>query len=414
MPPAVRGRRVPIALTTDPRRRITGALFGGAALGTTGSIAATTIGSIAAVELAGSESVAGFPGAAATLGTALGATLLTSGFLAGRRRGLLVGYGVGAFGAVAAIGAVIARSVIVVVLAFGLVGISNAANQIARFANADMYPGGRKAAALGLIVWAGTVGSVAGPTLLAPAGTFAQGLGWPASTGGLLVAGLTLGTAFVLHALALRPDPSSLVVDDSPTAVASASLGAAFALPPVRMATAALVGCQVVMILVMTATPVHLMHAGADLSGVGLVMSAHTLGMFAFSPLTGRLSDRAGNVPVILTGLAVTAVAALLASFTASGVAAPGAALFLLGIGWNLSFVAGSALLAASAPAGVRVRLQGRVDTVTWSASAVASLASGLLLAETGYRALALIGLGLLLFPAALVVRNRRTVLTAA
>ena len=112
------------------------------------------------------------------------------------------------------------------------------------------------------------------------------------------------------------------------------------------VAIVALITVQVVMVLIMTMTPLHMTAHGHDLAAVGLVISAHTFGMFALSPISGRLTDRFGSVPVILAGLAVTAVAAVL-----SAVAPPDGgvilflALFLLGYGWNLGYVAGSALL---------------------------------------------------------------------
>lgn len=255
---------------------------------------------------------------------------------------------------------------------------------------------------MSLIVWAGTVGSVAGPALIGPAGSLAAGLGWRPSAGGLLVAAAAMGGALLTHAVLLRPDPSSLTVAVADPAGDAA--GGGFAVPAVRLAAVALVGAQAVMILVMTATPVHLVHTGAGLGVVGAVMSAHTVGMFAFSPLTGRLADRVGVFPVLVSGLALEALAVLTAA-AAGGAVFSGAALFLLGLGWNATFVAGSALLARAAPGAAG--LQGRVDTLTWSASAVVSLLSGLLLEAGGYPTVALAGLLLALGVAAAVGRRR-------
>jgi len=393
------------------RRRLTAVLFTGAALGTTGSIAATTVASLAAAELAGSAGVAGVPGAAATLGTAARAGLLTVGvFARRRRRAFLTGYGLGAAGALAALAATAAGSLPGLVAALAFVGFGNAANQIARFANADIAPAARKAGAVSLVVWAGTIGSVAGPALIAPAGTLAADLGWRPAAGGLLVAAATMGAALLLQAALLRPDPATLTVD--PVAAPAGDGVDAFRLPAVRTAAVAIAGAQAVMILVMTATPVHLAHGGAGLGGVGAVMSAHTLGMFAFSPLTGRLADRVGAFPVLVAGFGVEALAVAVATLPVPGTALPGVALFLLGFGWNLAFVAGSAFLADAAAGDTAV--QGRVDTVTWSASAVVSLGSGLLLRAGGYRAVTLTGLGLVVAVVAVVLRRRTAPVPAA
>jgi MFS family permease len=162
------------------------------------------------------------------------------------------------------------------------------------------------------------------------------------------------------------------------------------------------------MVMIMTATPLHIRHGGSDLGIVGLVMSAHTLGMFAFSPLTGRLADRVGRQQIVLAGLAVLGVSAVLAAVTpihSTGLLL--AALFLLGLGWNLAFVAGSALLTVGFSPELRARLQGRVDSITWLSSAAASILSGVFYQITDYRALALIGLGLLAVPTVIVTRNR-------
>jgi MFS family permease len=159
----------------------------------------------------------------------------------------------------------------------------------------------------------------------------------------------------------------------------------------------------------MTATPLHIRHGGSDLGIVGLVMSAHTLGMFAFSPLTGKLADRFGRDRTVLAGMAVLALAAILAA------AAPGhstphlvVALFLLGVGWNLGFVSASALLTVGFSPELRTRVQGRADSITWMSSATASLASGVFFEVTDYRILALAGLALLAIPTLVVTRNRR------
>jgi MFS family permease len=181
--------------------------------------------------------------------------------------------------------------------------------------------------------------------------------------------------------------------------------------PSVPLAIIALVAGQFVMVLIMTMTPLHMAAHGHDLTAVGVVISGHTFGMFGLSPISGRLSDRYGSVAVILSGLAVVALASILAA-----VAPPDGgvllflALFLLGYGWNLGYVAGSALLTHGLSLAERTRVQGLADTLIWSSAAVASLGSGFVLAYAGYAILGLMGAALVVVPMLLVFARRSAV----
>jgi MFS family permease len=174
-------------------------------------------------------------------------------------------------------------------------------------------------------------------------------------------------------------------------------------------AIVALVTGQVVMVLIMTMTPLHMTDHGHDLAAVGIVLSGHTFGMFALSPISGRLTDRFGSPPVIVAGLVILAFSAVLAAIApVSGGPVLFVALFLLGYGWNLGFVAGSALLASNLAIGERTRLQGFTDAFIWSSAAAASLSSGLVVDWAGYATLGLIGAGLVAIPAIVLVGLRR------
>jgi MFS family permease len=83
-------------------------------------------------------------------------------------------------------------------------------------------------------------------------------------------------------------------------------------------------------------------------------------------------------------------------------------ALFLLGLGWNLGFVAGSALLSSGLTVRLRARLQGVTDSLIWASAAIASASSGLVLSAFGYDALCLIGILLLVIPATVLLRHRK------
>lgn len=400
------------------RRRTHWSLAAGVALGSTGHIAASTVASIAAQQIAGTTAWSGAPGATVVLGAAVGAVSLSQLMVrVGRRAGLATGYGVGVVGALVATVAVIAGSLPLLLLGTILIGFGNASNQLSRYVAADLFPADRRASAIGIVVWGSTVGAVIGPNLAAPAGRLAEAVGLPELSGAYLVPVVFVGAAALLTLLALRPDPYELADEsarhDQPGSDRStaASLAAVLARPNVPVAIVSLVTVQVVMVLIMTMTPLHMTAHGHDLGAVGVVISGHTLGMYALSPLTGRLTDRLGSIPVILAGMGVSALAAVLA-----GVAPPDGgvvlfvALFLLGYGWNLGYVAGSALLTHGLSLAERTRIQGLTDGLIWSSAAAASLGSGVVVAAASFAALGLLGAALVVVPTLLVIARRSAV----
>ena len=169
------------------------------------------------------------------------------------------------------------------------------------------------------------------------------------------------------------------------------------------------------MVLIMTMTPLHMTDHGHDLAAVGIVISGHTFGMFGLSPISGRLTDRFGSPPVILAGLGVIAVSSVMAAAAPpDGGAILFLALFLLGYGWNLGYVAGSALLTTGLGLAERTRLQGFTDALIWSSAAVASLASGIVLATAGYAILGLLGAAMVIVPVWLLVARRAALQSSA
>ena len=393
-------------------------MVAGVALGSTGYIAAVTVSTIVAQEITGDTAWSGAPGATVVLGAALGAVTLSQVMVRkGRRAGLAAGYGIGVVGAFVATLAVVVASLPTLLVGTLLIGFGNASNQLSRYVAADLFPDDRRASALGTVVWGATVGAVIGPNLAAPASTVAASLGLPNLAGAYLVPVIFVGTATLLTLFSLRPDPYELADvssrHDGPDTErnTASSLRSVFGRPNVPVAIVALVAVQVVMTLVMTMTPLHMTAHGHDLAAVGIVLSGHTFGMFGLSPISGRMSDRFGSVPVILAGLAVTAAAALLAA----GAPPDGGvllfiALFLLGYGWNLGYVAGSALLTHGLSLAERTRLQGLTEGLIWSSAAVASLGSGVVVGAAGYATLGLMGAGLVVVPILLVVARRRAV----
>ncbi len=337
----------------------------------------------------------------------------------GRRAGLLGGLAVGVFGAALSVVAVLAGSILLLLVASALTGFANGVANLGRYVAADLVAPERRASAIGMVVWGSTIGAVSGPNLVAPAGAVALALGLPELAGAYLLTVGFIGLATLLAFALLRPEPYALAHPSAlaarPEGTAAPSVRAILARPSVLAALVTLVAGQVVMVLIMTMTPIHLMDHGHGLATVGFVLSAHTFGMFALSPISGRLTDRFGSPAIIGAGLSTLGVAALLAA-----VAPPDGgllltlALFLLGYGWNLGFVAGSTMLTRGLALAERTRVQGVADGLVWSSAALASLSSGVIVAGASYTALGFLAIALLVAPAALLLVRRSAVRAAA
>jgi MFS family permease len=395
------------------------ALVAGVAIGSTGHIAAATIASIAAQDLLGSTTFAGAPGAAVVLGAAGGALLLSQTMARrGRRLGLAAGYSIGVGGALLATLAVVTRSFPLLMLGTLFIGFGNSSNLLSRYAAADLVPVARRARAIGLVVWGSTVGSVIGPWLVPIASDLAKSLGLPPLVGPYLVPVVFVGTAAILSFALLRPDPYALADESAvhqPYAASAAPVRVLLQRPTVLAAIVALIVGQFTMVLIMTMTPLHMTSHGHDLAAVGFVLSAHTFGMYALAPISGRLTERFGSIATIFGGTAVLIAAGLLAGFAPpEGGGLLTIALFLLGFGWNLGFVAGSAMLSTGLDLPERTRLQGFADALIWSTSAVASLGSGVIVAVAGYTSLSLLGAALVAIPIVVVASQRRVIAAIA
>ena len=410
--------RLPLHELERLRRRTVWALVAGVALGSTGHIAAATVATIAAKQMAGSSAWSGAPGAAVVLGAAAGAVSLSAIMVRrGRRFGLVAGYTLGVAGALVATAAIIVASLPLLLVGTFLIGFGNASNQLSRYTAADLVSPDRHASAIGIVVWGSTAGAVIGPNLAAPAGALAMSLGLPELSGAYLVPVAFVGAAALISFTFLRPDPYELADPTSRRNVDGAerstpvSLASVLARPSVPIAIVALTAGMVVMVLIMTMTPLHMADHGHDLASVGIVLSGHTFGMYGLSPLSGRLTDRFGSVPVILAGLATVASAAILAAVAPpSGGLILFVALFLLGYGWNLGYVAGSALLTIGLTLAERTRIQGLTDGLIWSSAAAASLGSGVVVAFASFATLGLVGAALVVVPFMLILARRSAV----
>ncbi|MXZ69079.1 MAG: MFS transporter [Acidimicrobiia bacterium] len=369
------------------RRRLIYVLFSGAVLAWLAFVATLTVATVAARSLSGSTILAGIPLAAGALGQALGTNLL--GRLSaryGRRFIMVVGPPVSACGAALELLGVTAGWYWMLVGGAILMGTGVGAIHLARYVAAELAEESERGKAVGIVVWSGTVGSVVGANLVDWVGRLAQEwLGTPYG-GAFLLATVAFLLSGMIFWVGLRPDPSQVAVTSGSLPERGGTVGAALRLPSVQISILALLSAQGAMVLVMTATPLRIEDAGYGLDAVGLVLSIHAVGMFAFAPLVGKLVDRLGRLPMLGMGMSLTMVSLLLAGAAPyDGLFVLAAGLFVLGSGWSFSFIAASSMLFASAPPDVRQVVEGWADSAAWTMVMMGSVGSGVLMGTVGF-----------------------------
>jgi MFS family permease len=386
-------------------RKITWVLFTNQSLASAGFIASATLNSIIGAKLGGNPSLAGVPSAVYLLGAAFAASAW--GYLMdriGRRNGMVSGLCIGLIGNMLVLYAIAVSSFLLFLSGMLLMGITNAAVVLGRFAAAEVHPPERRGAAISNVVVGGTFGAIVGPLLVGPMGNFARTLGMDELAGAYLATLVLFAISAIVVFVGLLPDPRDLgrqvaaqYPDPSPKGEAR-PIFEIFRQPAALVAVTAMVLGQVVMVAIMVITSLHMRDHQHNLRDISAVISSHTLGMFAFSVLSGRLSDRWGRGPVILAGASTLLLACITAPLSPN-VFPLAVSLFLLGLGWNFCFVGGSALLSDQLSPLERSRTQGTNDLLVGLASATGSLGSGFIFAASNYTVIALVAGGIALFP---------------
>jgi len=387
------------------QRHVVRTLSASQILGGVGMSAGVAVGALLAEEVSGSARWAGLGGTFQILGAAVIAIPMSRIMAArGRRPGLVLGYVLAAVGAVGLITAGVIGSFALLLVSSILFGGATASNSQARYAAADLALPKHRARDLSIVVWATTVGSVLGPNLVGPSTPVARRLGLPALTGPYVFSVIGLLLAIAVVSVRLRPDPllearrrRIAEGDDSGAAHGSVSRGLRViaGIPAARLGLLTLALGHVVMVSVMVMTPLHLHHGGAGLEVIGLVISIHVFGMFAFSPLTGLAVDRFGGRAVAIVGSVILSTATLLASAAPEGSSLTiTAGLFLLGLGWSCTLVAGSTMLTAAVPLSERAGAQGASDLVMGLVAGLGGALAGVVVDRASFTVLALVALG--------------------
>ncbi|MFS0892369.1 MFS transporter [Peribacillus frigoritolerans] len=379
-------------------------IFGGAGLA-----AGVTVGALLAQQMLGTDAFAGVPSGLFTLGSA-GAALIVGRLSQryGRRTGLTAGFLIGGLGAIGVITAAIINSVFLLFASLLIYGAGTATNLQARYAGTDLANNKQRATAISITMVFTTFGAVAGPNLVNIMGDFALSIGVPSLAGPFILSAAAFILAGLVLFVLLRPDP--LVIARTIEASKQESNRLGFSADTEQMVNkrgiivgaAIMVLTQIVMVAIMTMTPVHMRHHGHDLGEIGLVIGFHIAAMYLPSLVTGVLVDKFGR-----TAMAIASGATLLLAGLISAIA-PGdsmillvIALSLLGLGWNFGLISGTALIVDSTDTSNRAKTQGTVDVLIALSGASGGALSGMIVAGSSYTALSFIGglLSLLLIP---------------
>ncbi|MBO1005719.1 MFS transporter [Pseudogracilibacillus auburnensis] len=381
-------------------------IFGGAGLA-----AGITVGALIAQDMLETTSYAGLPAALFTLGSALAAFLV--GRISqryGRRHGLSIGFLAGGIGAIGVILATVINSIWLLFFALFIYGAGTSTNLQARYAGTDLANEKQRATAISIAMVSTTLGAVAGPNLVTPMGKVAVSIGIPALAGPFILAAFAYILAGLTLFIYLNPDPFLVAraIDANQEKQANQLLDQSIPLQTnvnrigIIVGALVLVLSHIIMVAIMTMTPIHMQDHGSTLTAVGLVIGLHIAAMYLPSIGTGILVDRVGRITMVIASGITLAISGLLAAY------APGdsllwltIALILLGLGWNFGLISGTAIIVDSTNLEIRAKTQGSVDVWVALGGTAGSLLSGVIVAYSSFGMLGLLGtyLALLFIP---------------
>lgn len=380
-------------------------IFGGAGLA-----AGITVGALLAQDMLGTDNFTGIPTALFTLGSA-GAALLVGRLSQrfGRSFGLGLGFLAGAIGAIGVVIAAIYSSITLLLISLLIYGAGSATNLQARYAGTDLASSKQRATAASMALMFTTFGAVAGPNLVNVTGEFALSIGVPSLAGPFLLAAAAYAFAGMILLILLRPDPLLIAnaiaaqrardpFDSSDNEAVDRGAGKR----GIMIGATVMILTQIVMVAIMTMTPVHMKHHGHGLNDVGLVIGFHIGAMYLPSLITGVLVDKIGRTAMaIASGFTLLMAGIVAALASGDSMVTLIIALCLLGLGWNFGLISGTALIVDSTTPANRAKVQGSVDVLIALAGASGGALSGMVVAYSSYAALSIAGsvIALLLIP---------------
>ncbi|WP_182103678.1 MFS transporter [Niallia taxi] len=387
-------------------------VFGGAGLA-----AGVTVGALLAQQMLGTNAYAGLPSALFTLGSA-GAALFVGRLSQryGRRIGLTTGFIIGGLGAIGVIISAIINSIILLFISLLIYGAGTATNLQARYAGTDLATSKQRATAVSMTMVFTTFGAVAGPNLVNVMGNIASSISIPSIAGPFILAAAAYILAGLVLFLLLRPDPLIIARNLAVTNEVNKSVLTTSENTEdkrgIFVGAAIMVMTQIVMVAIMTMTPVHMSHHGHGLGAVGVVIGFHIGAMYLPSLITGFLVDKLGRAFMAIASGITLLLAGLISAFApADSMLLLIIALSLLGLGWNFGLISGTALIVDSTEMTTRAKRQGTVDVLIALSGAAGGALSGMIVAGSSYATLSLIGgvISLLLIPVVIWARAKKT-----
>lgn len=387
-------------------------IFGGAGLA-----AGVTVGALLAQDMLGTDKFTGIPTALFTLGSAV-AALLVGRFSQrfGRRMGLGLGFIAGGVGAVGVVVAALMNSITLLLISLLVYGSGTATNLQARYAGTDLANSKQRATAASMAMVFTTIGAVAGPNLVNVTGDFALSIGVPSLAGPFLLAAVAYTLAGIILLLLLHPDPllvaKAVANQTAPGSQSNSDLEATRdGRKGITLGALIMIITQIVMVAIMTMTPVHMKHHGHGLGEVGLVIGFHIGAMYLPSLVTGILVDKIGRIAMAMASAVTLLLAGVVAALAPTdSMVMLIVALSLLGIGWNFGLISGTALIVDSTTTSNQAKVQGSVDVLIALAGASGGALSGMIVANSSYSILSYAGgiLALALLPIMLWMRPKR------
>lgn len=374
-------------------------IFGGAGLA-----AGITVGALIAKDILGTDAYSGLPSALFTLGSA-GAAMMV-GILSqkfGRRIGLTIGFILGGVGAIGVIFAAVLNNIWLLFIALLIYGSGTATNLQARYAGTDLAKVNQRGKAISITMVMTTFGAVIGPNVADFMGNIALGINLPPLSGPFILAAFAYILAGLVLFIMLRPDPYLIAKRIHNSSNNTSSIdntvndkrGMVFG-------GFVMVLTQMVMLAIMTMTPVHMSHYGHTLSAIGIVIGLHIGFMYFPSLITGFLVDKVGAKIMSIISAITLLLAGLVSAFAPpNSVPLIALGLSLLGLGWNFGLISGTTMIVQSTSLDIRAKIQGKVDVFIALSGAAGGALSGVIVAQSNFMTLGIIGglLSLIILP---------------
>tara|TARA_B110000914_G_C15506778_1_gene468673 strand:- start:693 stop:1874 length:1182 start_codon:yes stop_codon:yes gene_type:complete len=352
-----------------------------------GFIAAITVTVLAAREVSSNPYFVGFPNAVGVGGAVLGTQIfdrLSQKY--SRNRALSNTFLIGSLGGLVLIYSLVIDSFILLLIGAFILGIGQSASLQTRYVASFVATESFKATALSLAVWFSVFGSIFGPRLVGEySAIFDEWFGSDLIVG-YFIATLGMFLAGISVSLFSQKDSSlnkKLVIQKS---VKISELDST-----AKLLTRILVLNHFIMVLIMSATPLHVQDIGETIKLVGAIISYHTLGMFLLSPILGNLVDKYGNNLFAIIGSLILIISCIVSLFN-KDILFLKIGLYLLGLGWNFTYIAiSSAISKYSIKNSVNLNIKS--DSIVFVGSSIAHISLGFTYLNIGYNGLVYFGL---------------------